>query len=164
MDFESLALIRQTLEAEVPTMRRHRRRKHRRRDDGADSDNDDGSEAEVPTMHKCSDMTFAQLNTVPAQSRIVMMHSESCGHCLDFAPHFDELASVFPEVEFGKVNVNASDSSAGPAFVIAEVQTVPTLLVQTHNSGTYKYEGPRAPEPLAAAAMFAMAKSQAVPL
>ncbi len=172
MDSESLASLRHALEADIPTMRRHRRRRRRRRpsfgiyldaDDGAGAESDDEGDAaaEIPTMHKCSDLTFSQLHTVPPQSRIVMLHSETCGHCLEFAPHFDALASVFPEVEFAKVNVNASNVSDAPDFVQAELQTVPTLLVQTQSGGTYKYEGPRAPQPLAATAMFAMAKSQA---
>ena len=76
---------------------------------------------------------------------VVDLFAEWCGPCRMMAPVVEELSGEFPEVKFGKLNVDEAEEIA----VRYGVQYIPTLLFFRDGECTAKETGVKRKEDLA---------------
>jgi len=68
----------------------------------------------------------------PAQQEflVICLCAEWCGTCRDYRPGFDELASRFPGVRFGWVDIEDQADDLGDL----DIENFPTLFIQRRES------------------------------
>lgn len=73
-----------------------------------------------------NEVTLQNFESVVDSNPIVILDfwAEWCGPCKVFAPLFDQMAELYPDVYFGKVNTEVSKDLA-EAF---QIRSIPTLM------------------------------------
>ena len=72
-------------------------------------------------------LTEANFNETAEKSDILVIDfwAPWCGPCRQFAPIYEETASEYPDITFGKVNTEEEQSIAG----YFRIQSIPTVMI-----------------------------------